>query len=138
MDFLLWLLSSPTTGSASTVEPPHLPSTITSTGNLRLFRKARKPLAAGNATNCLSCPHEKDCNFSAKNVYITKHLEMKDTGWPLKIVVPEIEDLMKTNGMEGAKNRLLEVLSEDYDSTTPAGEVASRTWYGRCVFGMGR
>lgn len=132
---MLWLLSSPTTGSAAKIEKPHLPSTISSTGNLRLFRKARKPLAAGNATNCLKCAHEQDCNYSAKNIYITKHLEKEDTGWPLKIVIPEIEDILKSQGMDAARKRVLDVLSDDYDSkSTSIKDINAQNWYGRCVY----
>ncbi|MBE3048100.1 Gfo/Idh/MocA family oxidoreductase, partial [Candidatus Bathyarchaeota archaeon] len=67
VDLLLWLLCSPSRAGRGT---PHLPSTVTSSGALQLFRKARKPAAAGDATNCLKCPlGDSGCIFSAKNVY---------------------------------------------------------------------
>jgi len=132
IDFLLWLLCSP--ASDTDKEPPHLPSTISSAGMLNQFRKARKPIAAGSATNCLSCPIESNCLYSAKKIYIDKHLNLGETGWPVKIVVPEIEDLFRNKGKETAKTRLLEVLAEDYTSETPYEEIKNRSWYGRCVW----
>ncbi|KAF2401941.1 NAD(P)-binding protein [Trichodelitschia bisporula] len=132
MDFLLWLLSAPTDPSKG--DPPHMPALITSTGMLTHFRKSRKPLAAGPATNCLSCPIEQSCIYSAKNVYIKHHFDQNDLEWPLKVVVPEIEDLYKEKGKDAAKARLLEALAVDYTSDTPASEVKQRSWYGRCVW----
>ncbi|KAK7606625.1 hypothetical protein JOL62DRAFT_594814 [Phyllosticta paracitricarpa] len=41
-------------------EKIHKPAFVTSTGKLNYFRKARKPPAAGSATNCQSCPLERD------------------------------------------------------------------------------
>src|ERR1700761_281462 len=72
IDFLLWMLCSPAPGSS---EPPHLPSTFASSGSLNQFRKARKPKAAGTATNCLKCPIEDSCIHSAKRLYVDKHVE---------------------------------------------------------------
>jgi hypothetical protein len=132
IDFLMWLLASPT--SPSTVDPPHLPSSISATGGLNQFRKARKPLAAGSATNCLSCPIEETCLYSAKSIYLGKFLDVDDTDWPLKTVVPEIEDLCKNEGKGSAKSRLLQVLEKDYTSETPEAEVKQHPWYGRCVW----
>ena len=43
---------------------PHMPATITSSGNLVHFKKSRKPKKAGDATNCLSCPAEPECTSS--------------------------------------------------------------------------
>jgi hypothetical protein len=59
---------------------------------------------------------------------------MGNTGWPVKIVVPEIEDIYKTSGPEVARTRLLEALSEDYTTSTPDSEIKARSWYGRCVY----
>jgi predicted dehydrogenase len=132
IDFLMWLLASPT--SPNTNDPPHNPSFITATGALNQFRRARKPLAAGSATNCLSCPVEETCLYSAKSIYAGKFLAVDDTDWPLKAVVPEIEDLCKSSGKPSAEKRLLEVLEEDYTSETPDSEVKQRPWYGRCVW----
>ncbi|KIW80731.1 hypothetical protein Z517_07347 [Fonsecaea pedrosoi CBS 271.37] len=133
IDFILWLLCSP---SALTGPIPHFPSTVSSNGALTHFRRARKPKAAGAATNCLSCPAEPDCIYSAKKLYRDRWLRQeKDTGWPLKIVVPEIEDIVSTKGWNAAEGQLMERLAEDYDkATTPDNVVAGRSWYGRCVY----
>jgi hypothetical protein len=132
MDFLLWLMSSP--ASPLSGDPPHLPSLITATGNLNQFRKARKPLAAGSATNCISCPIESSCIYSAKTIYIDKHLNQGDVDWPVHVVVPEIEDIYKKEGKKVAEKKVLEVLTEDYTSETAESEVKKRAWYGRCVW----
>lgn len=134
VDFILWLLCSP---SPLTGDKPHLPSTLSSTGAITHFRRARKPKAAGPAaTNCLSCPAEPDCIYSAKKIYRDRWLRQEqDTGWPLKIVVPEIEDIVAAKGWAAAEDRLMQKLGEDYDTTTmPDEAIASRSWYGRCVY----
>ena len=144
IDFIMWLLCSPAdvTDERAT---PHLPATISSSGALSYFRRARKPSTAGEATNCLSCPlGEEGCVFSAKKIYRDKWLrEEKDTGWPLKIVVPEMEDLVSSassseEGWEKAEAVLMQKLGEDYDTTDPTGmevkRVKERGWYGRCVY----
>ncbi|MCJ1440663.1 MAG: hypothetical protein MMC23_001149 [Stictis urceolatum] len=130
IDFLLWLLTSPLDPSA----PPHLPSAVSSTGRLSYFKPSRKPSLAGAATNCLSCPAEPSCNYSAKKIYLTHQLEKGNTSWPVKIVDPEIEDCVRTSGLDTARRRLLHELSADYDESTPAAEVEGRSWYGRCVY----
>lgn len=131
IDWLLWMLCSPAPGST---EPTHLPSTFTSSGTLNQFRKARKPIAAGDATNCLKCPIEESCNHSAKNIYVKKYFENGNMGWPVKIVVPEIEDVYRSKGKDAAKARLIEALGEDYDENTPDEEIKKRNWFGRCVW----
>lgn len=132
VDFLLWLMCSP---SNLTGDTPHLPSTITSSGNLTHFRKGRKPKKAENATNCTNCAAENDCIYSAKKIYRDRCLRQeKYTGWPVKIVVPEIEDIVENEGWERGEERLMQKLSEDYNAETPDEDVASRGWYGRCVY----
>lgn len=132
IDFLLWLLCSPPTSKAVS-DQPHLPAFISSTGSLNYFRKARKPLAAGKATNCMTCPIEQSCIYSAKKIYVERHLEERhDTGWPVKIVAPEIEDIFRHKGLPAAKDFLLEKLAEDYDQSTE--ETRKRSWYGRCIW----
>ena len=131
IDFLFWMLCSPTPGTA---DQPHLPSTFASNGNLNQFRKARKPVSAGTATNCLMCPITDTCNHSAKNIYLTKHFDKGDLGWPVKIVVPEIEDIFQEKGKDAARVRLLEKLGEDYCANTPTNEIKKRNWFGRCVW----
>ena len=131
IDFLMWMLCSP---SPSSLSPPHLPSLISSTGSLKYFRKSRKPLAAGSATNCLSCVHETSCSYSAKKIYVDKHLAKGNADWPVKIVNAEIEDIFKTQGKKAAEQQLLSDLGEDYDEDTPEAEVQKRNWFGRCVW----
>lgn len=132
VDLLLWMLSAPF--KAGTGEF-HLPSKISSTGALHGYRKARKPAAAGNATNCMKCPlGDEGCKYSAKNVYLGPKLAGLGTtnkGWPVKIVVPEIED---APNMAAAQDMMAAKLAEDYDESTPDEQVAARPWFGRCVF----
>ncbi|KAI9802996.1 MAG: hypothetical protein M1825_002229 [Sarcosagium campestre] len=132
IDLLLWLLCPPPRPGQSA----HLPSTVMSTGSLAHFKASRKPAAAGRATNCLSCPAEAACKYSAKKVYGRK-LEQGKTGWPVKIVLPEVEDCLRDLGAEGTKAKLLERLGDDYGPDTPLEEVQARPWFGRCVFDAG-
>lgn len=136
VDVLLWLLCSPVRyedGGEKAV--PHLPSTVSSSGRLQYFKKSRKPVGAGSATNCLQCPVEETCKYSAKRIYTGdkpfKGLSAGVTGWPVSIVLPEIEDLGA--GEEG-REALLTKLAEDYTPGVPDSEVARRNWFGRCVY----
>lgn len=132
VDLLLWLLSGPF--KAGTGEA-HLPSKISSSGSLHGYRKARKPAAAGSATNCMNCPlGDEGCKYSAKAIYIgpkLRGLETMNKGWPVKIVLPEIED---APDMATGKAMLAEKLVEDYDENVPDEAIAARPWFGRCVF----
>ena len=131
IDFLLWLLcSAPSLADGSS----HLPSYVTSTGSLAYFRKSRKPLLAGNATNCLSCNAEKECMYSAIKIYNDRHLSKGNAAWPVHIVDPQIEDCLLTCGSVAAGAKLKERLAEDYTSDTPQSQVESRPWFGRCVY----
>jgi hypothetical protein len=56
-----------------------------------------------------------------------------NTGWPLDIVVPEIEDFLDS-GLEYAKGKVLERLAQDYTSDTNQEVIDSRSWFGRCVY----
>ncbi|KAL8726686.1 MAG: hypothetical protein Q9166_006554 [cf. Caloplaca sp. 2 TL-2023] len=131
IDFLLWLLCSPSPGSKN---PPHLPTDVTSMGSLKYFKRSRKPSLAGDATNCLSCKAEKKCMYSAKKLYQEKFLASDNVGWPVHIVDPEIEDLFESKGMNWAVRRLRSRLREDYTSSTPQEEIERRPWFGRCVY----
>lgn len=131
IDWLLWMLCSPLDRKK---QQPHLPSTVTSVGSLKQFRKSRKPKAAGNATNCLSCPIERSCIYSAPQIYYDRHLTKGSRKWPVDIVNPEIEDIYSTAGHDKAKDALMSSLAEDYDVNTPVSEIESRPWYGRCVW----
>ena len=131
IDWLLWMLSTPT----DTTQPPHLPSSVTTTGARTYFRRARKPPAAGDATNCLSCPIERNCIYSAKRIYVDQHLKaQQNTGWPVKIVVPDIEDCGRTHGAEAVEAKLLAALAEDYSSNAAEADIEARPWFGRCVW----
>ncbi|KAK4620091.1 hypothetical protein CLAFUW4_11396 [Fulvia fulva] len=132
IDFVLWMLCSPPPGST---EKPHLPARLSSTGSLKHFRQAQKPKAAGNATNCLSCPIKDTCKFSASRIYYDKHLAKGTAKWPVDIVSPEAESIAAASGPEAAKETLIKSLAEDYDAkTTPLADIEGRSWYGRCVF----
>ncbi|KAK4239432.1 hypothetical protein C8A03DRAFT_42911 [Achaetomium macrosporum] len=134
IDILLWLLCSPPDCAAQDCPPPHVPSTVASTGSLQYFKRSRKPAEAGTATNCLSCPAESICKYSAKRIYVGKELagiESGNKGWPVSIVLPDIESY---NGQAEAKAAMLVELARDYDSGTPDSEVARRNWFGRCVY----
>lgn len=136
VDVLLWLLCSPARyDDEAAAARPHLPSTVSSSGRLQYFKKSRKPAAAGAATNCLSCPVEPSCKYSAKRIYTGAKpfmgLGAGITGWPVSIVLPEIEDL---GAGERGRAALLEKLAEDYGPDAPAAEVAKRNWFGRCVY----
>ena len=89
---------------------------------------------AGAATNCLSCPAESVCIYSAKKIYDERHLAQGIVGWPLNIVDPEIEDCLAAEGLASAETRLLKRLAEDYDDSISTSEVSSRPWFGRCVY----
>lgn len=89
IDFILWLLCYKTDFG----EPAHMPSLVTSVGNLSVFTKRRKPAAAGNATNCFSCSHEQNCNWSAKNVYVEKLDDIGHKDFPVCVIVPDIEEV---------------------------------------------
>lgn len=132
VDLIMWLLASP---SLLTGSIPHLPATITSSGSLHHFRKARKPKAAGTATNCLSCPlKDEGCIHSAKRSYVDR-LAAGMTHWPLNVVVPDIEDILRTAGREAADKALHSALADDYDATITSDDIInSRNWYGRCAY----
>lgn len=136
MDILLWLLCEQPQGDGK-MSRPHLPKTVTATGSLQFFRRARKPVAAGSATNCLSCPAEEACAYSAKKIYVTSPvsgLDAGNVGWPVKIVLPEIEDLFRSDRKE-ARRKLLVELAQDYDNDAVSDAVVrGRNWFGRCVF----
>lgn len=125
------MLCSPSNHSDS---EPHLPSYVTSTGTRNVFRQERKPSAAGDATNCLSCPHEKKCLYSAPKIYNGFHLSRGNTGWPVKVVNPEIEEIYSTRGQAAAKEQLFADLREDYTADTPVADIEARPWFGRCVW----
>lgn len=131
IDFLLWMLGSPPSNDD---RPQHLATHVMSTGSLKHFKLSRKPALAGGATNCLSCPAEPDCIYSAKKIYHTEHLAKGIAAWPVDIVVPDMEDYLKVSGPEAASQKLLSALAENYDVNTPQKEIEGRSWFGRCVY----
>ena len=136
IDVLLWLLCSPASHTDA-CQQPHMPSTVSSSGSLQLFKKSRKPVKAGTATNCLSCAAEPDCKYSAQRIYVGDELRGLGTGnmrWPVSIAVPDIEDYAVRGGADSARDVLLQKLAEDYGAETPDSDVAKRNWFGRCVF----
>ncbi|KAF2115508.1 streptomycin biosynthesis protein StrI [Lophiotrema nucula] len=130
VDFILWLLCYKTDFG----EPAHMPSLVSSVGNLSLFTKRRKPEAAGNATNCFSCSHEQSCDWSAKKAYVEEFYDKGRIEWPVCVVVPDIEDITAKSGTEYGRDVLTQVLSSDYDDSTPKAIIESKQWYGRCVW----
>lgn len=136
IDVLLWLLCSPVKyEDGGDKALPHLPSTVTSSGRLQYFRKNRKPVGAGDATNCLKCPVEETCKYSAKRIYTSDKpfmgLDTGNTAWPVNVVLPEIEDLGASDKVRGA---LMARLAEDYGPDMQDSEIAKRNWFGRCVY----
>ncbi|KAK2793794.1 hypothetical protein FQN52_000746 [Onygenales sp. PD_12] len=131
IDFLLWLLCSSSKGQTK----PHLPNRVSANGSLNHFKKNRKPARAQGATNCLSCPIESECKYSSWKIYYEGGIQAGLGGWPVNIVLPDIEDYFDTVGLKGTEKKLREVLSEDYDAATmPVEEIEKRPWYGRCVY----
>ncbi|POS87364.1 hypothetical protein EPUL_000445, partial [Erysiphe pulchra] len=134
IDLILWIMSYPSPANFCSV---HFPSTVSSVGALQYFKKSRKPREAGSATNCLSCPIEMTCKYSAKKIYLGPELKGLATGnlaWPVCIVLTDIEDHIMQNGYIAGEAALKTKLSEDYPSTSSSAEVASRNWFGRCVY----
>ncbi len=110
---------------------------MSSSGSLKYFKRSRKPALAGKATNCLSCPAEPECLYSAKKIYNERHLQRGKIGFPVKIVVPEIEECLNDGGPHRAEAKLMDRLGEDYDANTSPNEVDGRPWFGRCVYEAG-
>ncbi|KAK3679397.1 hypothetical protein LTR78_000958 [Recurvomyces mirabilis] len=133
IDFVLWMLCSPPPGRDGA--QAHTPATVSSSGSLKQFKRARKPREAGDATNCMSCLIKDSCMYSAKRIYNDKHLAKGKAKWPVEIVNPEIPHILVTVGLEAAEKALLVTLAEDYDAdATPVQDIESRPWYGRCVW----
>ncbi|KAJ5287654.1 Oxidoreductase N-terminal [Penicillium angulare] len=137
IDFILWLLCSPTCLEEAQKKrsAPHFPRSISSAGTLTQFRRSRKPVTAGDATTCVSCPAERECSYSAVRIYKDRHLGRGHTGWPVDIVCPDIEDVYSAQGADAAEKHLMSRLSEDYQFGVQSdGDIAARPWYGRCVY----
>jgi predicted dehydrogenase len=62
---------------------------VSSFGSLKHFRKAEKPVQAGEAMRCLDCAYEPDCPYSAKRLYLGRQ-EQKQFGWPLNVITTDM------------------------------------------------
>ncbi|PFH52530.1 hypothetical protein AMATHDRAFT_139561 [Amanita thiersii Skay4041] len=71
---------------------PLVPIRVSSFGSLHHFRKSAKPKEAGNATQCLDCPIERECPYSAKKIYL-ESLMHGNRGWPVSPLVDGIPDI---------------------------------------------
>ncbi|EDR12932.1 uncharacterized protein LACBIDRAFT_183239 [Laccaria bicolor S238N-H82] len=71
---------------------PSTPVKVSSFGSLKHFRNASKPAAAGASTRCLDCPMEKDCEYSAKKIYLDP-VSHGNAGWPVETIVDGIPDI---------------------------------------------
>ena len=75
--------------------------------------------------------------FSAKKIYLEdklKGLKSGNRGWPVKVLVPDIEECISQGGMELGDKRIMERLAEDWDEETPVEERDKHQYYGRCVW----
>ncbi|KAL1863976.1 hypothetical protein Daus18300_007941 [Diaporthe australafricana] len=131
IDILYWLLAAGAPGSS---KPIHVPRDISSSGSLQYFKKSRKPVEAGGATNCLSCAYEPSCQFSAKRVYTSPQLKGQNQDRWSRIACPEMEDCITSGGPDAGREALLAKLGENYDSDAPPDMISSRNWFGRCVY----
>ena len=71
---------------------PATPVRVSSFGSLQHFRKESKPAEAGDATRCMDCPMEKECEYSAKKIYLDR-VSRGSTGWPVSTIVDDIPDI---------------------------------------------
>ena len=58
---------------------------VSSFGALTHFKRANKPLEAGDATRCLTCDYEPACPYSAKRIYLSR-VARGETGTPLSVL----------------------------------------------------
>ncbi|KAL1607140.1 hypothetical protein SLS59_002844 [Nothophoma quercina] len=71
---------------------------------------------------------------NAKKIYLDKQLAQGNADWPVKIVNPDIEDILGKRGPEAATAQLLSDLAEDYNTSTPLEVRNKRNYFGRCVW----
>ena len=77
---------------------------------------------------------ERNCQYSALQVYDDNRLAVGYTHW-LPHLVHDIEDTIKSSGVEKARKDLHEALRADYDRNTMSdADIAARPSYGRCVW----
>jgi len=68
--------------------------------------------------------------YSAKTIYLRNN--GLNTGWPNKIVCPDIEDFTIPPDYEAVQSLLITALKQDY--TTAETKVPGKPYYGRCVY----
>ncbi|RPA85291.1 NAD(P)-binding protein [Ascobolus immersus RN42] len=127
VDVLLWFLMHPHKSIAkphAVRDRTHYPDSVSSHGSLTHFKRSRKPIEAGNATNCFSCPAEPICIYSAKNIYLK--INAGNTRWPNKILAPDIEDC-------GSWSEASTILTKALTNPTPPTETSPPN-YGHCVY----
>ncbi|TFK29274.1 streptomycin biosynthesis protein StrI [Coprinopsis marcescibilis] len=71
---------------------PSTPTRVSSFGSLQHFNKESKPEAAADATRCLDCPMEKECEYSAKRIYLDR-VARGHKGWPVAPLVDGVPDI---------------------------------------------
>ncbi|CAL1701458.1 unnamed protein product [Somion occarium] len=71
---------------------PGTPTRVSSFGSLQHFRKISKPPAAGSATRCFDCAHEKECPYSARKIYLDP-VSQGNTHWPASTIVDGVPDI---------------------------------------------
>ena len=67
-------------------------------------------------------------------MYIEKLYDKGNKGFPVCVVVPDIEEITAKAGTEYGRAALTQILSSDYDASTPRATIESKQWYGRCVW----
>ncbi|KAK9763236.1 hypothetical protein K7432_010279 [Basidiobolus ranarum] len=70
---------------------------VSSFGSLTHFKPSGKPIAAGSATRCLSCPVANQCPYDAKKIYLNPVIESGLTTWPVSVIteIPDIENVTR-------------------------------------------
>ncbi|KAJ3125301.1 hypothetical protein HK100_010873 [Physocladia obscura] len=92
---------------------------VSSFGSLLHFKKSAKPIEAGDAKNCLDCPINTSCPYSATELYLKKAREF-NKGWPVSVVCGGAEvDAKNLADLED----LVTAKLRDEEST-----------YGKCVY----
>ena len=80
---------------------------VSSVGSLSFFKEENAP--KNSADRCTDCPVEKDCPYSAVQIYLRNNVKNGNRGWPVSVVCPDADE-----------EKLMDALK-----TGP---------YGRCVF----
>ena len=67
-------------------------------------------------------------------MYIEKLYDKGHKDFPVCVVVPDIEEITAKVGTEYGRAVLTQILSSDYNASTPKATIESKQWYGRCVW----